>query len=324
MPEILLYDTIASDSAQAFITALNASGTEDLTVRINTPGGEPNYMWGMLAKYSEYKGKKNVKVDGAAYSGGLYFLCYCDSAECLDVSEGLAHRAAYSQWYEAEYMTAAEKENLIATNKNLRAALEAKVDADKFAKETGVTLDELFSMDDRKDVYLDAKQMKRLGLVNSIVTLTPKKKQEIVALAGKYHQPVYEKVAAFGETKPTPDKKVIMDKQTLKAEHREVYDAIIKEALDEERDRVNALLAFVDVDTEGVVKTIKEGGKLTMTAMAELSRKQFSKEALEKIEKENAKEVVTGEATTKVLTEKEKEVATLENKLKEFRKPATV
>ena len=102
MTEILLYGSIDGESSSDFIEDFTekTANNEDVVVRVNTPGGNPEYTFGMVAKFSEYTGKKKIQVDGKAYSGGLYFLCYGEENESLDVSEFLLHRAAYPSYYE--------------------------------------------------------------------------------------------------------------------------------------------------------------------------------------------------------------------------------
>jgi ATP-dependent protease ClpP protease subunit len=85
--EILLYGDINSDSSSLFITRLNDAIADDISVRVNTNGGNPEYGWGSVAKFAEHPGKKSCKVDGKAYSFGAYFLCYTEDVEALDVSQ---------------------------------------------------------------------------------------------------------------------------------------------------------------------------------------------------------------------------------------------
>lgn len=110
------------------------ANNEDIVVRVNTPGGNPEYTFGMVAKFSEYTGKKKIQVDGKAYSGGLYFLCYGEENESLDVSEFLLHRAAYPFLLRKRprIFYICSKRNLERINKSLRKAFEAKVDVALF------------------------------------------------------------------------------------------------------------------------------------------------------------------------------------------------
>lgn len=288
---------------------MNEAGEGDLALRLNTEGGSPEYGWGMVAKFGEFKGKKLIKVDGKAQSMGLYFLCYSDDNEALDVSQFLLHRAAYSDWIESNpnYMTEAMWDNLNAVNKKLRAAFEAKVDVTKFEQLTGVKLDDVFSNEKRIDVPFNAKVAKQIGLINKIVALTPQKKAEISSafqiLSSTYND---MQIAALGEVaevinpapagNPTPNNQSIkMDLNKLKAEHPAIYAEVIALGVAQEKDRVGAWMAFNQVDPEAVKKGIESGANISQTAMAEFSMKMMSADGLKKIAEGNPPVIKTDE-----------------------------
>ena len=135
--EVLIYGGINSSSASDFIKEIDSAGDEDLTIRINTPGGNPEAGFGMIAKLQEREGKTNIKIDGSAYSMGLFMAAYADNVEALDTSEFLFHRAAYPQWYEQEYMTEAESENLVRINSSLEKAFRNSIDVKAFEEMKG-------------------------------------------------------------------------------------------------------------------------------------------------------------------------------------------
>jgi ATP-dependent protease ClpP protease subunit len=297
-PEVLIYGNINEYSAAEFIREINAANSEDLTIRVNTNGGEVRYGWGMVTKIAELTGRKLLKNDGDASSMGAYAFCYADDSEAIDVATFTFHRAGYAAWIESnpDYFTDADKVDLARMNKSLRAAFEAKVDVDKFAEITKVTVDQLFSMDGRIDVTITAKDAKKIGLINRIVTITPQKKAEIeaktieiTALRNGF------KIAAQTEDK-TINKKT-MTKEQLKNEHSAVYAEIVNEAKAEaikaERDRVGAAMVFVDIDPTAVKEVIKSGEALSQTMMAELSLKKLSALAEKKVETETETEVKT-------------------------------
>lgn len=306
MKEILLYFSIYSYSAADFITELEAAKGAGVTLRINSNGGDPDSTWGMIAKWQEYKGTKKVKVDGKAHSMALYFLCYVTDAECLPMTTFILHRAAYSEWIESDpqMMTADRWDSLKRVNDILRAAFEAKVDVAKFEKLKGVTLDQVFSTPGRIDVEITAQEALAIGLIDRIITIDAGKKAEIEAsfrMAAEKRPDIMQldmpelKIAAE-TTPPTTSKIKNMTLSELKANHPEVYAQAVNEGATQERDRVGALMAYVDVDPETVTAMVKEGKAITQTLMAEFSRKAFSKDALKQVEGDSAKPVVTGEA----------------------------
>ena len=307
--EILLYGEIWDYSAAQLITRLDEAKSGPVSVRVNCAGGSPESGWGMAAKMRELTGRKLLKVDGRAFSMALFLLCYVDEAEALDVSQFLVHRAAYPSWIEnnPDMMTAERVESLKIVNDFLRAGFEAKVDVKKFEKISGVTLDDLFSTDNRIDVKLTAAQAKEIGLINRIVTITPEKKAELKGYA--------EQIAAHGgpqvdfpfditaveqpQNNNEPSKNNNMATLTLaelKANHPDVYKAAMEEGVTAERDRAGAWLEFGDVDFEAVKKGIEDGTELSRKQTAELTRKAMSKDMVEAAKKENAPDVTTAAA----------------------------
>ena len=139
-------------------------------------------------------------------------------------------------------------------------------------------------MDDRLDVFMSAKEAKKIGLVSKINKITPSKRSELNIAAAK--------IAASNNIDPTfipekESKQVVtnkkVDKMTiekLRAEHPEVYSAIVAE----ERDRVGAYLAFVEVDAKAVSEGIKSGDRMSQTMMAEMAIKMNATATLAAVE----------------------------------------
>ncbi len=313
--EILLYTPVYQYSAEAFVNAMEENKDSDVVVRLNTDGGNPEDMWSMLAKFAEHKGKKLVKVDGRAYSAGTFFLAYSSDSEALDVSQMMIHRAAYPTYIEndPDFMDDGMWENLNTINKKLRTALEAKIDVKKFEEMKAVKMDDIFSNEQRLDVFLTAKEAKSIGLINRIVTITPQKKAEIKT---------FMKMAAHSPVVVTPPKKTDEEKEVqtsknqtmtiekFKADHPEIYAAVIAEGVAKEKDRVGAWMAFIEIDPKTVAKGIRKGKDITATIMAELNVKSFTKGKVAEITADAVKPVVTAEA--KDQTEKEAKNAAFE------------
>lgn len=321
--ELLLYGPTNEDTARAFVEAVIAADIEqagDLLVRINTDGGNPNDMQSMAARLSEYSGQVNAQVDGKAYSSGTFILPYINgTVTAYDISQFLIHRAAYSSWFEkSEYMTEALWDNLNAINSGLRKALEARIDVKKLKELKGVTLNQIFDNATRIDVFLTADEAKQIGLVDKVVKLTPKKRAEIEQkitasmLPTAWHQGNAEFSADIN-----PKTKMTLDE--LKSQHPDVYAQAVNAGVSQERDRVGAWMAFVDVDADQVAAGIKNGESISQTATAELARKAFSKQSLEALKKEAAPAVETKE-TEAALTEAQKKEAELNAFLDSARK----
>lgn len=320
--ELLLYGAMYSWNIESFIQDMEAAKGQDITLRINSQGGDVTDSWGAIAKFSEHKKNKLAKVDGEASSMALYFLCFCEDAEALNVSTGILHRAAYSSYFEqGDNITQSHWDSLAATNKFLRAALEAKIDVPKFVALKGVTLDQVFATDSRLDVELSADEMLQIGLVNRVVQLTAGIEAEVngrvdrIAATATGKLPIKKVSAIPPPPIIQPKNSNIMTVEELKRDHPGVYAAIfgegkaagVTEGVAAERDRVEACLVFHDVDPKGVKQAIASGKPLSAKQMAEFSMKQMSPEALKKLAAESAKQVTTEETTTEKTAE-QKEV----------------
>jgi len=304
--EILLYEYIYSYSVANIIKEIEAAKGNDLVFRVNTPGGEVMYAIGIFAKYQEFAGNKKVKVDGAADSCGAILCCYAKDVECLDVSTFLFHRASYGSYYESDprYFTEDAKASLINCNKNLRAAMEGKMTDAAFTKETGVSYDELFSMDNRIEVELTADQALRLGLVNKVTKITPEKKAAVEAVKLRIAAeragipaPIDTSVT---EKNSNPQKinSTIMTIEKLIAEHPEVYAAAVKHGVTAERDRIGSFMAFNHIDPKAVKEGIDSGETMTETQRSEFSLKAVSSLAKKQAAADNAEPTETPEPET--------------------------
>lgn len=291
MSEILIYGGINSRTATDFINSMNEN-EGDLTVRINTDGGEPEYGWGMVAKFKEFEGIKNVKVDGKAYSMGAFMCAYSDETTALDVSRFLIHRAAYPEWMEAVYFDESNSnfnagllENTKNINSSLEKALRNKIDVKKFEEIKGVKIKDIFSMESRIDVFLTAKEAKQIGLISKIENITPKKAAEInsaAKLAASYSE---------GITVESPKSKIIksetnknMNLEELKEKHPALYAKVLQTGVENgtevEKERVNAWAKWREIDPEKAIAGIESGKALTMTDISD-----FQVSALKAVQK---------------------------------------
>ncbi len=282
--EVLLYGRINSEKAELFHEALQeVEGNDELMLRMNTIGGEPEYGWGVTSMWNEIKTAKKIRVDGQAYSFGTFMLCYTDNNEALDVAEFLIHRAAYPSWIESSPdFNEAMKGNLVRINKSLEAAFRAKVDIVKFEalpQMAGRKTKDIFSMDARIDIFLTAKEAKSIGLINKVIPLTPSITAEIKGYAkAASGEKIFIPKEEIKPIEPTNKNKMTADQ--LKSEHPDVYNAIVKTAVAAERDRVGAWMAFNEIDAVAVAAGIEKGENLTQKDMAEFTRKGITKGAV--------------------------------------------
>lgn len=312
--EILIYSRIDEWSAPEFINSVEEAKDQDISVRVNSEGGSPEYGWGMIKKFSEHTGEKNVKVDGCAHSMAMFFLCYADNVEAISTAEFLIHRAAYPNWIEndPDYFDEAMRGNLERVNASLMTALKNKIDVSEFEnldcmKTPGYKLKDIFSMDKRVEVFITAKEAKKIKLIDKVVDITPAKRSELSTLkAAEAKKYGIVKKAATLETEKTTQKTDIMTLAELKEKHPAIFAEAVLAGELKERDRVGAFMAFIDVDAEAVKTGVKTGKVMSQTEMSELSLKAVNKAALKNIADDNAEEVETEEVSTKEVTAKEK------------------
>lgn len=310
--EILLYSSIYSFVAESFIEKMEAAAGEDVVLRINTPGGDVQAGFGMIAKFAEHKGNKTIKVDGKANSMGAFFLAFADNVEALDVSEIVLHRAAFPSWVESRdgFKDSEEFKAVVKINKDLRAKLEAKIDTEVFEKLTKVSMDQMFSMDSRIDVSITPTQAKKIGLISKVKKLTSDMSAEIksnsFAIAAEFGVDVKElqvitEKPQSGAINDKPKTNKTMTIEDLKANHPGVYNQILalgsKAGVADRNDTVNAWLVYADVNPKAVAEGIKSGEKLSQATTAEFNREMFSAETL-KNEKNGSNKEIKPEATT--------------------------
>jgi ATP-dependent protease ClpP protease subunit len=283
--EILLYSPIYDFVAENFISQLNDADGEDLTVRVNSPGGSVFAGWGMVAKSQEHKGNITVKVDGNASSMAAIFLLFHKNVEALNVSTFTLHRASSMN------PTVDQSKELKAINADIKRAFEAKLDIATFENISGVLIDDFFNSEEVIDVNLNAIQARQIGLIDTI--------NELDASA---HDTLSMQIAAISKDVEKKNKQVQtktkkMNIEALKSEHPALFAEVLAlgtaSGISAERDRVGAWMAFGDVDFTAVVEGIKQGEDLSATATAELSRKSFAAQAIADIASDNADEQET-------------------------------
>jgi len=174
---ILLYTSIWEEQAENITNQiLEAPEDEPVEIWMNTPGGSVTAGWSIMAAINEKKLDVNFTVLGDASSMGAYLLLFGKHNKAYDVSNFLFHRAASML---EPIMSDEELENIGNRNKIIRKKMSSRIDEALFTEVTGKTFDDMFSMDDRLDIRLNAQQAKKIGLIDEIVKLDVRKKAEI-------------------------------------------------------------------------------------------------------------------------------------------------
>lgn len=324
MVDILLYGSIWQYTAMWFFDQIkeaqekNADAT--FNVRINTEGGSPEYGMGVIKKIQEISDLiDRIIVDMQAHSMGLFLLCYVDKekTEANDTAQAVLHRAAYPTWMEnaSDFQGSIYADILTKTNKDLEKAFRARVDVAVLEAlpqfvDKNIKLKDIFSMESRVEVLLTASDLKKIGLINKINKITPTKSAEVKTLATVFAdcKSVEDFKMAAQAINPTAKSETqndtIMDLKELKEKHPAIYQAAkadgITEGIAQEKERIEAIMVFADVDLKACVSAIESGKPLSAKAQAEMMRKSVSAESLKALKKENAEEVTTETTTDEV------------------------
>lgn len=305
--ELYLYSPIYDFVAQQLMQQMEENKGEAMTMRMNTPGGSVFAGWGVVAKMKEVTGAGSTihaKCDGIVASMGIPLLCYATTSEALEVTMFMIHKASM-------YISNDEDQQLLdIVNKDLRAKLNKKIDNVKLKELKGFTIDDIFDAEDNKEIYLTAKEAKKIGLINKVVPMNPSE-------MNAFNTNLY-KLAAMAETpednKPKPNNPITMTLDELKTKHPDVYAQLLKQGNDAgitaERARIGAWMAWNKVDPEAVAAAIKDGKEISMQDISEFTVKALSGGTLKNMAAESAKAVVTDEAAAVV---QETEAKKMEN-----------
>lgn len=305
MKEILIYSGIYSFTAESFIEKLaEIPKDEDVTVRLNSPGGSVFAGWGMIAALKERTGKNILKVDGNASSMAFFLVPFFDEVQALDVTSFMVHRAT------AYIDTDDDQKMLDDANATLRKTLESRIKSDVFEQVTGVSIKDVFEAEKRRDIWITAKDAKKIGLVDKVTRLTPREieafENKLVAILPGAEAEQSQGSEQATNTDNNESKKVKqMTKEKLKAEFPQVYAEIVQD----EKDRVESWLAFADVDFEACKTGIEEDKPVTQKVIAQMARKAMTANEAQTIEAESDNEVDTPEEETTTQEDKELEKA---------------
>ncbi len=282
--DIILFGSISQWNAMFFFDQIDRATEDDasaqLVIRVNTEGGNPEYMQAIMQKVQEISDQVTIKAGSALHSAGLFMLAYIDAenVECTDVTQALLHRAAWPEWVESAswYKGSLQEDLLLKCNKFLEKAFRARVDVAALEslpqmKEKNLTLKDIFSTDSRVEVVLTASDLKKLGLVGKIVKLTPAKSAQLKAEVDRFSkcQSLEDfRIAAKAEIKPAPEKEVETSKNSnmtideLKAQHPALYAQVLALGRKEEEDRVAAWVEYMEIDSKAVVEALKDPSKV--------------------------------------------------------------
>jgi ATP-dependent Clp protease protease subunit len=159
---IELYDVIDDYygvSASDFVTALNGITSGDISLHINSPGGDVFSARAMVAAIAAHPSTITAYVDGLAASAASYVAMACDSVVMQDGSMLMIHNAWSFAMGNAADMRAT-------------AVLLEKIDGsivNDYMRKTGLPADEIKQMME-EETWLDAAEALAKGFADSVAT----------------------------------------------------------------------------------------------------------------------------------------------------------
>ncbi len=316
--EIYMYGGINGWSAETFIQALEEAKDEEIVARVNSGGGSVFDGYGMITKMQEHTKNITIKVDGIAASMAFFMLPFADSVEANDVAQFMVHRAdGYAETQE-------HKDLLSRINKSMQSKLESKLDLEAFEKISGTTLKAIFEAEEQTNVWLTAKQAKKVGLIDKVNVLSTADAEQYKSMVAMLNTRM-EDLNAQAKDQKDPNKKSkllnnhkfkTMTKAEFKKQNPDGYAEILADGSMLERERVNTALVFLDADANAVKEIIASGKAMSTTQMAELSLKSVKQGFLATMEEKGAKATETSGANAGKKAEADA-VVTADSKTKE-------
>lgn len=287
--ELYIYSPIYDFTSETVVSQLNdIPESEDLTMRLNTPGGKTGSGWSIISKMSERSGKIFGIVDGDAMSMGAMMLLFMDNSIANDTSRIMFHKAAYPSWYEP---TEDEKKQLKTINSIFQEKLTKKVDGKPGAK---AFLDKVFETDVRNDVEISPKEAKKLGIINEVRKLEPKAYHgmQIVAMMEENEQ----KTPTSGENNNNNNQNIkSMDLNQLRTENPALYAEVFglgeKAGISAEKQRVEAWAVYYDIDPAKVKAGIEGEGAPTVKDQNEFVLASINSKKVKAMEEESPEDV---------------------------------
>lgn len=299
----------------------------ELTLRINCEGGSPDYGMSIIEKVQELSGQMYVKVGAQAHSMGLFILAYLDKnrVECIDTTQAVLHRAAYPDYIEKSpsFAGSVYEDMMVKTNKDLEKAFRAAVDVEALESlpqftSKNITLKDIFSTESRIEVLLTSSDLKKIGLVSKVNKITPTRQAAMMAQAA-----AFKKCTSLNDFKLAAQSAIMEEKQTvnnnimtlaeLREKHPSIYAEAIQAGVNQEKERIEGIMVFADVDLPGCKAAIESGKPLTAKQSNEFMLKSFSAQALKGLEKDSTTDsLVTDEIPVGEKGKKEKELEAFE------------
>jgi ATP-dependent Clp protease protease subunit len=316
---------IGIDVTSAYISDLMSRISGDVNIEIDSPGGFLSDGISIANALRDYdKGKISVRVVGQASSMAAYIMLFGDTLSFAPNAIVCLH----NPWNICigDYKAMEENADILKRF----AALYAK----RFVEKGIFEEKEIREIMDAETWFIGADELAKLGTVEKSDAdkpddpVTDEDKETAVILAkeriktcktdlqAKYSDDL-EKVAALLQQAPAAPRALetsvqktagnsttvqkekgekIMDLNEIKTQHPDIFAEIVKTGAESEKSRVNALMTFIDVDKDTVVKAIAEGKSIhDDEILAKLTMAKINQNTIKAMEGDNADPVNPGE-----------------------------
>lgn len=313
--ELFFYQRFDRWSAEDLNTKLSElDRSSDITVRLNSPGGDVIGGDAVIAMLNEFTGKKTVIIDGEAGSMAAILLLYFDEVIANDhgYETILFHKAAFSSWYEP---TEEDKKELQKINDSFKSRLTKKVTGKIGSEDFLATL---FEDGKRNDVKLTAKKAKQLGIVTEIRKIEPTAYSGMSIVAMIDSTTTTKVVSTINEK----TQRMEITQAQLEAARKEGFDA----GVSAEFDRVGSFLAWAEIDPKAAIEgATTAGAKLTETMKSRFQIAAMKSGRLEAHREDNAgaNGINPGNPAAE-MTAEQKEAAIAKAELEEMKKLAGI
>lgn len=168
IPELILEGEIASETwwgdevtPKLFKDELNKHNGQDITVWINSPGGDVIAGSQIYTMLKEYQGKVNIKIDGLAASSASFIAMAGDTIQMSPTAMMMIHLPSTIDWGDKKTF-----QKTIARLEEIEAAI-----INAYELKTKLPRDELAKMME-DEMWMNAYRAKELGFIDEVLYTT--------------------------------------------------------------------------------------------------------------------------------------------------------
>lgn len=284
-PDFMAYyfgggNTTYADIMASIAIAESDKDVTDIVFAIDSPGGNVNGLFDAVAAINGATKPTKAVVTGQAASAAYALAAQADEITATQKSSalgsiGIVARMAVDENQVSITSTNAPNKAPDPTTEEGKAIIRTQLDAyedlfiDAIAEGRGTTAKDVRKNFGQGGVYLAEEALNR-GMIDGIAG------QTATAKVPKNKTAANARGANIDEAKS-------MDKQTLMAQHPELYAAVLAEGETKERDRVDGHLTMgvSSGDTETAYGAIRDGSVMTATLQAKYMSAAMNKSAIE-------------------------------------------